>query len=295
MFSSSNNKLSAIFSLENVPVLRLPASLVAKVRAGAPKMGDFHAGMIDNMLTVEKGSLSICMSPEHDKKMIAFVTHGNSTVCAFGRMGLTNFAETSVLLDDGLPIFCSEQLFALYKTLFVDLSNPEASFDNIVECMSGVLFAAAPQDAKKAAGRGLRGLNCALWDSKSVEYMFYALLQVCKHDATFARYKHYAALLGTGDCKVYETNIDDKIWGIASSTKNFVDTLLAKAEDADFNLFEAAAAVAPGTNKLGELLTRFLLAIRDMSHADFMSIVGPIRFVEIVDDEDFVRKLQASV
>ena len=159
--------------------------------------------------------------------------------------------------------------------------------------MSCVFFAAAPQDAKKAAGRGLRGLDCALWDSKSVEYIFYALLQdrvqVCKHEATFQRYKHYATLLGTGACKVYETNIDDKIWGIASSTKNFVDTLLAKAEDADFNLLEAAAAVAPGTNKLGELLTRFLLAIRDMSYADFMGAVGPIRFVEIVDDEDLVR------
>ena len=150
---SSFHALSAIFLHKTVPVLRLPASLVAKVRAGTPKMGDFHAGMIGNMLTVEKGQLSMHMSPEHDKKMIAFVTHGNSTVCAFGRMGLTNFAETSVLLDEGLPIFCSEQLFALYKTLFVDHSNPEASFDNIVECMSCVFFAAAPQDTKKEGSR----------------------------------------------------------------------------------------------------------------------------------------------
>ena len=40
-------------------MLLLPASLEAKVLAGKPKMGDFLLGMIDNMLTVEKGQLSI--------------------------------------------------------------------------------------------------------------------------------------------------------------------------------------------------------------------------------------------
>ena len=65
---SSFHALSAIFLHKTVPVLRLPASLVAKVRAGSPRMGDFHAGMISNILTVEKGQLSMHMSPEHEKK-----------------------------------------------------------------------------------------------------------------------------------------------------------------------------------------------------------------------------------
>ena len=117
--------------------------------------------------------------------------------------------------------------------------------------------------------------------------MFYAIVQACKNETAFNRYKHHALLLGSGKCKVFETNTEDKVWGVGSNTQNFVNTLVNKANDASFNLMKEADNVAVGTNKLGEILTDFLVGIRDMSHTDYLDLVRDIKFVEIVTDEDF--------
>ena len=144
-----------------------------------------------------------------------------------------------------IQITCSEQMFAAYKTLFVNLDHPEASEANLMECMNTIFTGNTPRDFKKA-GNSLRGFQIADWDEISAMYMFYSILVICvANEKTFNRYLEVANMCVD---MVYETNLADQKWGIRSSTENFVDKIAEafEGQEEEFDLLKAAAAVAPG-------------------------------------------------
>ena len=175
----------------------------------------------------------------------------------------------------GMSFSCSEQIFALYKTMFVKLDE----CDNLTECMYNILTGKGPFVHKKS-GNSLKGFMTSEWDAVSSTYMFYALLCICRNEDTYNRYQKLAQL--RADMTI-ETNIDDLNWGVKASTMEFVEKMKQAAGAPEFDLLEAAAAV-PGDNKLGKLLDKFFAAIRGESYDNYMAAVGDIEFIEIVDE-----------
>ena len=292
-------KLSTIYPLKDIQRLRVPRSIHTKITTGEPlvfAMDKFHSRELDNLqTTVKGGSLTFTTTPRDPEKMSAVISHSTGKVFGFGRSVLSNFMldlKDAANETKPIQITCSEQLFAAYKTLFVNLDHPEASEANLTECMNTIFTGKTPRDFKKA-GNSLCGFRIADWDEISSMYMFYSILIICMaNEKTFNRYLEVANMCAD---MVYETNIDDEKWGIRSSTENFVDKIAEAfdAEGQEFDLLKAAAAVAPGENKLGKILVQFFDAIRGESFENFVAAVGPIQFMEVVDDAVFFGQLRA--
>lgn len=88
-----------------------------------------------------------------------------------------------------------------------------------------------------------------------------------------------AELIAQGHFAVGEFN-DDLVWGFGLFVLPFLQGLPHQQEDLDLN---AELAKLPGSpqNRLGAILKDFLLAIRDMTHDDFLAEVKGIRFCEL--------------
>lgn len=75
---------------------------------------------------------------------------------------------------------------------------------------------------------------------------------------------------------VIEAN-DDKLWGINRFTKDFLDALSADSEEKD--LIAAALKQFDGRNRLGAVLTDFLLAVEGMDYQSYMAALDGVEFV----------------
>ena len=273
-------KLFSRFSAADLPCIRITSAVITEVKAKLAneqiKMGKFHCGAPE-LEKSEHSFLNILKSPEHPKEMMAVVHQGNkdASLLVFGRMGLTNFAYSPLELVDGIPVSCSEQLFKLHcMTMHMGIS------DNCDEVAINILCALEPFKAKTATGK-LANFNKVLWDAKSKAAMYASILRICMEEATFARFKRYAALLTGSRLLIVEAN-DDKIWGINMYTSAFLQALLEKMTP-ESDLFEEAKALFDGTNELGDVLTTFFEEIRDMSFEDYLKAVSVVQFVEIID------------
>jgi predicted NAD-dependent protein-ADP-ribosyltransferase YbiA (DUF1768 family) len=282
--------------LSEAPCISLPKWLVDDAAAQGPQMGDFHVGC----LLLEEGvdeafkPLNVCHSKVHHEKMVAYVLGGDHVVLLFGRMGLTNFAPSPMGC-----VSCIEQLFMLHKACFA--KGGPSGCPNFDESATKILLAKKPFQAK-SAGRGVEGLDQAEWDRNSYKSMRASIQYACTDQATFERYQSFVTkcppeavkLIAEGKFSVYECN-DDGIWGVGKFTK---DVLLALAEiakqDAGFDLKKAMTDIASGTkNQLGEVLTDFLLAIRGMTHAEYMQKLEGVTFFRV--EEETVSATEEAV
>jgi predicted NAD-dependent protein-ADP-ribosyltransferase YbiA (DUF1768 family) len=269
--------------LASTPCITLPKWLVDEfVAEGGPQMGDFHKG---EFAFVEKademfGTLRVRHTAVHDEKMGAYVTDGRMVAVLFGRMGMTNFASSPLPL-----VSCTEQLFMLHKACSI------RNCPNLHECLRKILSAKKPFQAK-SGGRDLQGLDPAEWDRQSEACMRAAIHYACTHEATFLRYQRVvtqcpcpemAKLIAEGQFEVFECN-DDIRWGIGRFTKDVLGKLAVLG--ADFDLKEAMTFIAGTTqNCLGKVLTEFLLAIRDLTYAEYMERVKGVEFLKVVEEE----------
>jgi predicted NAD-dependent protein-ADP-ribosyltransferase YbiA (DUF1768 family) len=279
---------------ESMQRILLPVACIQAIAEMKPKMACFHDGIEDDdkLHVEEKGKLKITRSAEHLERMIAFVTSekSKSGLIPFGRKGLTNFAETEVQLlsaeevkkiapsaVDPIRVCCSEQIF---KLLCASVHRGDPNFEKVV---TNILAAAKPTVAKKATGE-LDKFNNELWDQISKQAMYIATLLRCTHKPVFEEYKRCIRMMkGVESFLVIEAN-DDKIWGINRFTIDFL-AALAEAYDGEEDLIAAAAAHFGGKNFLGEVLTDFMMAIRDMEYDDYMRELEGVQFVEIVSSE----------
>jgi predicted NAD-dependent protein-ADP-ribosyltransferase YbiA (DUF1768 family) len=269
--------------LASTPCITLPKWLVDEfVAEGGPQMGDFHKG---EFAFVEKademfGTLRVRHTAVHDEKMGAYVTDGRMVAVLFSRMKLTNFAESPLPL-----VSCTEQLFMLHKACSI------RNCPNLHECLRKILSANKPRTAK-GVGRDLKGFVDTEWDLLCVASMQAAIHYACTNEATFLRYQsvvtqcpcpEMAKLIAEGKVKVYECN-DDKLYGIDCFTKAAL-CKLAELEPG-FDLEEAMTSIAGTTlNRLGKVLTEFLLAIRDLTYAEYMERVKGVEFLKVVEEE----------
>lgn len=279
------------FPKADIPCIRLPKAVVAEVIAAGPKMEKMHNGRPDigPPTSLTPSGLRVCGSATDDEKMVAYASDGKLVALLFGRMGPSNFAESHLEImtaAGALRVFCTEQLFMLLKACSV------RNCPNFVDCAKRILLAAQPRFAK-SVGRDVQGLIPTEWDSQSELCMFAAILFACTNEATFLRYQGFvakcpcpemAALIAEGKFRVYECN-DDRIWGIYMFTRAVLNKLAELEPGVD--LEQAMADLSAGTtNQLGRVLAEFLLAIRDMTYAQYMQEVGGISFFEEVDDQD---------
>ena len=269
--------------LDSTPCISLPKWLVDEFDAeGGLQMGEFHKGEFALLAAADElfGTLRVRHTAVHDEKMGAYVTDGRMVALLFGRMGPTNFAAS--------PTFaaCTDQLFMLHKACSIK------DCPNFAECVKKILRAKKPFQAK-SAGRDLQGLDPVEWDAQSTACMRAAIHYACTHEATFLRYQSFvtggpcpemAKLIAEGEFEVFECN-DDILWAIGRFTKDVLSKLAVL--DADFDLKEAMTFITGSTqNRLGKVLTGFLLAIRDLTHAEYMERVKGVEFLKVVEVGD---------
>jgi predicted NAD-dependent protein-ADP-ribosyltransferase YbiA (DUF1768 family) len=303
------SKLFATYPCDEVPTLRLDASILQKALADPDRkpMESFHNGAMPKFEKKVVGKLTLYLSPENLKKpeeRMAFVTDGTFVWVFFGRMCLTNFAKATVHLGSGFSSECVEQLFQLMKCCHA--VDQEAS-TNLEESLLQILNAAKPSVIKKTAGK-VSGFMPSVWNSTSgkkdntmsAKCMHSSILHACTVKETFLNYQSVfdqapdtpiAQLIAEEKVCIMEVN-DDIIWG---SYKGYVtplvDQLEAKAKDNEaFDLKASIDELCPGQNKLGLILTEFLLAIRTMKHEEFLQEIAD---AEIVFFEE-VSKRQCS-
>lgn len=239
------------------------------------KMKGFHDGMPEAFETVDAGKLKIVRSPEDPEKMIAFVTStktdNKSGLIVFGRKALTNFGRSDVELVPGVDVHCSEQIFKMF------CANAHCGDANVDSVMISILTASKPFEAKKATS-GLEKFNSEMWDALSPQAMYLSTMMRCKHEPTFRMFKQCVQMLrseGVASFLVVEAN-DDKLWGINRFTKPFLDALCA---DEDEDLIACALKQFDGANRLGTVLTDFMLAIEGMEFEEYIKALEGVRFV----------------
>jgi len=241
-------------------------------------MTGFHDGMPEAFETVESGNLKIVRSPEHAEKMIAFATSTKGDkktgLIVFGRKALTNFGRLDVELVPGVNVYCSEQLFKLC------CASAHSGDQNLHKVMLAILMASKPFDAKKATF-GLEKFDPEMWDAMSQQAMFLSTVMRCKHEPTFRMFKQCIEMMrseGVTSFLVIEAN-DDKLWGINRFTKPFLEALCADSEEQD--LIAAALKQFDGANRLGTVLTDFMLAIEGMEYGDYMAALEGVEFAVV--------------
>ena len=172
------------------------------------------------------------------------------------------------------------------------------------ESVLNIINATKPRETL-GVSRNMTGLSPAVWDLKSSACMYSCILHVCTVEATFLRYKSFFTeapcslikeLIADGKVCVMEVN-ENTLWG---SYKGFiwqlVEELEAKAEaNKNFDLKAAFKELCPGNNKLGEILTEFLLAIRTMEYADYRKEVNGVVFFEEISKRRCTDSRTASV
>ena len=263
------------FAAADLPCIRLSRAVVKAIQADQEKiiMEGFHSGNPE-LEKEDHAFLKICKSADHDEKMMFVVVHKKKSLLAFGRMGPTNFAKSPLMLVEGVPVSCSEQLFKLHC-----VSAHTGISDNCDEIAIKILSAIKPFQAKSATTK-LTNFDKLMWDRKSMAAMYASILRICMEADTFARFKSYSDLI-EGDLLVVEAN-DDRLWGINIFGKAFLMALLDKMTP-ESDLFESARDLFDGANQLGEVLTVFLNEIRDMSYEEFIKATAQVKFVEIVE------------
>ena len=257
--------------------ISIPSSVVDALSNGdlVHKMKGFHDGMPDTFETEETRGLKIVRSTEDAEKMIAFVTSTKGEkkmgLVVFGRKALTNFGRSEVELLPGVVAYCSEQIFKLF------CASAHSGDANLESVMLSILMAPKPFDAKRATS-GLGDFKGAMWDAMSQQAMYLSTMMRCKHEPTFMMFKQCIAMIrseGATSFLVIEAN-DDKLWGINRFTKQFLAALCA---DDDEDLIAVALKQFDGANRLGMVLTDFMLAIEGMEYAEYMQAIMDVSFV----------------
>jgi predicted NAD-dependent protein-ADP-ribosyltransferase YbiA (DUF1768 family) len=225
----------------------------------------------------------VCTEP--GEKMMALMRVGKKLIISFSRMGFTNFRKVVVPLDPaqpgGVDIKCPEMIFMLHKCLFqtgVSTNCEDIQFE--------ILTAAQPRFAKSAA-RNLNNFNNTVWDGGVSEVaMFSTTLASLTSLEAWNDFKAMAAMIGDADeVLVVEANDGDDIWAINMFTQDLIKDLLplvAGATDPEAEFFSMAKSLFKGQNKLGEMLTPILGAVRNMEHAEYMKMVEGVVFFEAV-------------
>ena len=284
--------------LSETPRICVPKSLMDEIRhAGGVRMGGFHRGVPEFLATADEqfGKLNVRHTAIDKEKMVAYVSDGKQVALLFGRMGPTNFAESR--LEN---VACTEQLFMLHKACF------PAKCSNFDECVKKILLAKKPFHAK-GVGKEVKDLISAEWDAVSDAHMRASIHFACTAEGTFLRYKDFVAncpcpemakLIAEGKFKVYECNIEDTLWGINLFTLDVLIKLAAMfaSDEEGFDLDAAMTSIAGETlNRLGKVLTDFLLTIRDMTHAEYMGKVSGVEFFKEVEAEVVVEEAAVAV
>lgn len=260
-----------------LPRIRLTSAVRDAIAKDPPTMGDHHTGVVELSKPETKFGLTIRTYKEEPPKAFVVVSHNAKTLILFTRCGLTNFARSMVDLH-GVPISCAEQAF---KLMCVSAHYDLEGCTNCDDVMKAILTATKPRFAKTATN-ALKGFSPGLWNAQSERAMVAAIMLVCTNKETFERFKTIGAFAGGDDLLVLEAN-DDSLWGINMFADAFMDKLLeAYAQDQGTDLFDAAARISKGDNKLGKILTRFLGAIRAMEHIEYTDAVKNIMFAELV-------------
>jgi predicted NAD-dependent protein-ADP-ribosyltransferase YbiA (DUF1768 family) len=279
--------------LAETPCISLPKWLVADVVAQNPEMSGFHDGEL-NVSEVMGWPFRLWHSGEDAEKMVAYVVAGDHAVMLFGRKGPTNFAKSSMKVSTTggvLPVSCTEQLFMAHKACYAQ-SGPEGC-SNFEECIKRIFLAKKPFQAK-GVGRDVKGLDSPVWDLHSYKHMRASMQFACTVKETFERYQSFvtkcppevAKLIAEGKFAVYECN-DDVMWGIGQFTIAALRRLAEIANrETDFDLKEAMGEIVGETlNRLGNVLTDFLLAIRDLTHAEYLQKLEGVTFFDVVEEE----------
>lgn len=244
------------------------------------KMGQFHSELPETLdaFTTDAG-LHIRRSPEHDKEMIAFVTRGDEGVIVGGRIAFSNFVRADVEISPGVITHCGEQIFKLF------CASVHADDKNFEQVSQAILFASTPVAAKSATA-GIANFCHDMWDSVSMRAMYQTAAIRCQNQSAFAMFKRMAHIIRDMGAKrfiVMEANNDNR-WGIGMYTQPFL-AQLDKVPPSP-SLIADAQSVSSGENRLGQVLTDFMLTTDTLTFEQYSKCLRGTKFVFQVAPHD---------